>query len=88
MIHFLVYNLAMIKVNIHEIKVHLSRYLREVEEGETILLCKRNVPVAEIRPLRSERREERPLGLAKGKLKVPPEFFEPLPPEVIESFEG
>jgi len=88
LIHFLVYNLAMIKVNIHEIKVHLSRYLREVEEGETILLCKRNVPVAEIRPLRSERRKERPLGLAKGKFKVPPEFFEPLPPELIESFEG
>jgi len=88
LIHFLVYNLTMIKVNIHEIKAHLSRYLREVEKGETILLCKRNVPVAEIRPLRSERRGERPLGRAKGKFKVPPEFFEPLPPEVIESFEG
>ena len=78
----------MIKLNIHEAKTHLSRYLRLLARGETILLCKRNVPIAEIRPLSSGRKTKRPIGLAKGKFKVPPEFFEPLPPDVLASFYG
>ncbi len=41
----------MIRVNIHEAKTHLSKYLEKVAEGETIILCKRNVPIAEIRPI-------------------------------------
>ena len=41
----------MIRINIAEAKTHLSRYLISVEDGETILLCRRNMPVAEIRPL-------------------------------------
>ena len=36
----------MIRLNIHEAKTHLSRYLARLAEGELILLCKRNVPVA------------------------------------------
>jgi antitoxin (DNA-binding transcriptional repressor) of toxin-antitoxin stability system len=41
----------MIKLNIHEAKTHLSRYLSRLAKGETITLCKRNVPIAEIRPI-------------------------------------
>ena len=48
---FLIYNWTMIPVNIADAKAHLSRYLGRVERGETILLCRRNVPVAELRPL-------------------------------------
>ncbi|MBW1980036.1 MAG: type II toxin-antitoxin system Phd/YefM family antitoxin [Deltaproteobacteria bacterium] len=76
----------MIKINIHEAKTHLSRYLGRLAKGETIILCKRNVPIAEIRPLPRERESERPIGLAKGKFRVPPEFFEPLPDEMIAAF--
>lgn len=78
----------MIRLNIHEAKTHLSRYLARIEEGEVILLCRRNVPIAEIRPVAKAQREERPIGLDKGRLKVPPEFFEPLPDELLEAFEG
>jgi antitoxin (DNA-binding transcriptional repressor) of toxin-antitoxin stability system len=78
----------MIKLNIHEAKTHLSRYLKHLEAGETILLCRHNVPIAEIRPLPQQRTTPRPLGTAKGKVKVPPEFFEPLPEEMLRAFEG
>ncbi len=78
----------MIRVNIHQAKTHLSRYLARLAEGELILLCKRNVPVAEIRPVPQPRTERRPVGLAKGRLEVPAAFFEPLPDELIEAFEG
>lgn len=78
----------MIRLNIHEVKTHLSRYLDRVIKGERILICRRNVPVAEIRPIIAERKSRRPVGLAKGTFQVPPEFFEPLPSEVIASFYG
>ena len=80
--------MTMIKLNIHEAKTHLSKYLELVVKGETILLCKRNVPVAEIRPIPMKPKTKRPIGLAHGKFEVPPAFFEPLPDDVINSFYG
>ena len=77
----------MIRINIYEAKTHISRYLKRLEAGEVILLCRRNVPIAEIRALPPDRSEARPLGLAKGEFEVPAEFFEPLPEEILASFE-
>ncbi len=82
------YKGAMKKLNIHEVKTHLSRYLPLLEKGETILLCKRNVPIAEIRPLPAPHRAKRPIGLAKGEFTVPPEFFAPLPDDLLAAFAG
>ncbi|HAO32071.1 MAG: type II toxin-antitoxin system Phd/YefM family antitoxin [Candidatus Competibacteraceae bacterium] len=79
----------MIKLNIHEAKTHLSRYLPALEQGETILLCKRNIPIAEIRPLPKPRTRPRPLGLAADcGTELPPEFFDPLPAEFLAAFTG
>ncbi len=76
------------RVNTHEAKTHLSRILEEVENGETVLVCRRNVPIAELRPLQSVRENDRPIGLAAGHFQVPESFFEPLPRDVVSSFEG
>jgi len=78
----------MIRLNIHEAKTHLSRYLARLKEGETILLCRRNEPVAEIRAFVPPRAGPRPFGLAAREFSVPPSFFEPLPDEEIAGFEG
>ena len=78
----------MIRLNIHEVKTHLSRYLAKLEEGETILLCRRNEPIAEIRPLSPKRKKPRPIGLDEGKIKLGPEFFEPLPDELLAYLNG
>jgi antitoxin (DNA-binding transcriptional repressor) of toxin-antitoxin stability system len=69
----------MIRLNIHEAKTHLSQYLDRLAGGETILLCKRDVPIAEIHALPPERGAPRPIGLDGGAFKLPPSFFEPLP---------
>ncbi len=74
------------KLNIHEAKTHLSEYLDKIARGEKILLCKRNKPIAEIRPIRAERMKLRPVGLAKGQFSVPPEFFDPLSDEILSHF--
>jgi antitoxin (DNA-binding transcriptional repressor) of toxin-antitoxin stability system len=78
----------MIRLNIHEAKTHLSKYLELVSKGETILLCKRNVPIAEIRSIPKKHKSKRPIGLAQGMFEVPPAFFEPLPDEFVKSFYG
>jgi antitoxin (DNA-binding transcriptional repressor) of toxin-antitoxin stability system len=76
----------MIRLNIHEVKTHLPKYLAKLEEGETILLCRRNKPIAEIRPVSARRNKPRPIGLDEGKIKLGPEFFEPLSHELLACF--
>ncbi|MBN1419498.1 MAG: type II toxin-antitoxin system Phd/YefM family antitoxin [Planctomycetes bacterium] len=78
----------MIRINIHEAKTHLSKYLARVEKGEAIVLCKRNVPIAEIRPIPRPGARKRPVGFMKGRFTVPAAFFEPLPEETLRAFEG
>lgn len=78
----------MIKTNIHDAKTHLSEYLAKLGEGETILLCKRNKPLAEIRLLPKQPAKRRPIGLAAATFSVPESFFEPLPEDVVRSFHG
>ena len=78
----------MIGSMIHEAKTHLSRYLARLEAGETIVPCRRNQPIAELRPLPRIEAAPRPFGLARGTFSVPDSFFEPLPADVIEGFEG
>lgn len=88
MARYLVHNLVMIRLNIHEAKTHLSRYLAQLEAGEVIVICKRNVPIAEIRPLPRARAEPRPIGLAAGRFEAPDAFFDPLSDALLEAFEG
>jgi prevent-host-death family protein len=76
------------KVNISEAKAHLSALVQRVAEGETLVICRRNVPVAELRPLPRTRRRKRPMGLARGTFEVPEAFLEPLPEDVVAGFEG
>lgn len=78
----------MIRLDVHEVKTRLSRYLARLEAGETIVLCRRDEPIAEIRPLPRADTAPRPFGLARGTFSVPDAFFEPLPNDVIEGFEG
>ena len=68
----------MIKLNIHEAKTHLSEYLAKLGQGQTIVLCKRNRPTAEIRPIPALPDAPRSVDLAKDIFELPATFFEPL----------
>jgi prevent-host-death family protein len=80
--------MTMIVVNIHEVKAKLSEYLEAAAKGEHVVICKRNQPVAELRPVAKVHTKPRPIGLAKGQFVVPPGFFDPLPGDLISAFEG
>lgn len=78
----------MITTNIHEAKTHLSDFLARVEVGETVVICRRNKPIAELKPITAARTTPRPIGLAEGSVKVIPGFFAPLDDELLNLFEG
>lgn len=65
-------------INISEAKTHLSKYARRVKQGERIVLCDRNRPFAEIRPLALTEEGKRPFGLGRGEFVVPDDFNEPV----------
>jgi antitoxin (DNA-binding transcriptional repressor) of toxin-antitoxin stability system len=76
------------RVNIHEAKANLSRILDETPPGQVVLICRRNLPVAELRVLPRSRRTPRPIGLARGRGEVLPAFFDPLPEAILAAFRG
>lgn len=91
MINIMTYNKTMINLNINEIKTHFSSCMEKVGKGETVIVCKRNIPIAEIRPIAALPNKKRPIGLA-GKeypdFKIGDAFFEPLPDDIVAAFNG
>lgn len=75
-------------INIREAKARLSHYLRLVEDSETVVICRGSKPVARLQPLAPARGTPRPIGLAKGRIRILPEFFEPLDDELLDLFEA
>lgn len=80
--------MTMLMVNIHELKSQLSAILRKLAPGEVALVCKRNVPIAELRRIEAVGEGPRELGKCAGEFTVPDTFFDPLPDDVLDAFEG
>ena|SRR5262245_13237111 len=72
-------------VNINEAKAKLSEFVDAVEKGESVVICKRNQPVAELRALPKKRTEPRPIGGTKG-IEILPSFYEPMSDEELADF--
>ena len=77
----------MITVNLAEAKAKLSFYVNQAAEGQTVVICRRNVPVAELRPVTQPAGDRRPVGIDRG-MEIPDSFFEPLPADLIDALEG
>jgi prevent-host-death family protein len=73
-------------VGIHEAKTNFSRLIEKACRGEEIIIARGKDPLVRLVPI-AGRRGRRKLGILKGKLVVGPEFFEPLPPEEISSWQ-
>jgi len=70
-------------ITIHKAKTNLSRLIEDVAKGEEVVIARGKKPVARLVPVEAPPKERKP-GWLKGKFKVGPEFFEPLPPEELE----
>ena len=71
-------------INVHEAKTHLSRLLDKAHAGEEIVLGKAGKPYARLVPLKPP--AKRKLGFIQG--KVDASFFDPLPDEELDAWEG
>jgi prevent-host-death family protein len=79
----------MIRVNIQEAKTHLSRYVDRVEQGDVIIVCRHNRPVAELRAVEAApERPARVAGLLKGRIHWEPDAFAPMTDEELAEFDG
>lgn len=72
--------------NVHEAKTHLSKLLERVAAGEDITIARAGVPVARLVAAVLPT-ESRPLGTEKGRVVVADDFDDPLPPDMLASFE-
>ncbi|MBN8508986.1 MAG: type II toxin-antitoxin system prevent-host-death family antitoxin [Burkholderiales bacterium] len=72
-------------VNVHEAKTQLSRLLEAAAKGEEVVIARNGEPVARLVPIARARRAP---GAARGRGRLTPGFFEPLPDEWLNTLEG
>lgn len=79
----------MIKVNVQQAKTHLSRYLDQVEQGDVVVVCRHNQPIAELRAIQATAvRPIRVAGLLSGRVNWKPDAFGPMSAEELAEFDG
>jgi prevent-host-death family protein len=71
---------------IHQAKTNLSRLIEKASEGEEVIIALGSRPVARVVPVGEVKGKRQP-GSLKGKLRVGPEFFEPLPTSELSNWE-
>jgi prevent-host-death family protein len=76
----------MATVTIQQAKAQLSRLIKKACQGEEVVIVRGKKPVVRLVAIEKEQLERKP-GAWKGKIKIGPEFFEPLPPEELEGWE-
>jgi len=79
------------KVNIHAAKTKLASLIAEVEKGGEVVIARAGKPVAKLVPIKP--RDQRPTrrnlaGALKGKIRIGPDFDDPLPEEILAAFRG
>jgi prevent-host-death family protein len=73
-------------ITIHKAKTQLSRLIEKACQGEEIIIARGKQPVVRLVAI-DDKQGNRVPGAWKGKIKIGPEFFEPLPPEELEGWE-
>ena len=71
---------------IHEAKTNLSKLIEQACQGEEVVIARGPEPVVRLVPIADVIRCRQP-GALRGKLRVGPEFFEPLADEELARWE-
>jgi len=72
---------------VRELRANLSRFLRQVRHGTSLLVVSRDQIVAEIRPPGRSVGPRRQPGTLKGRIHMA-EDFDTLPQDILDSMEG
>jgi prevent-host-death family protein len=71
---------------IHEAKTNLSKLIEQACQGEEVVIARGPDPVVRLVPIADVKGRRQP-GALRGKLRVGPEFFEPLADEELARWE-
>ena len=72
---------------IHAAKTNPSKRVALAEAGEEVVLARGKDAVVKIVPVESKAKPKRKFGAFMGKIKIGPEFFDPLPEEELKLWE-
>jgi len=77
-------------VKIHHAKTHLSSLIAEVEEGREVIIARAGKPVAKLVPMKTQGkiRRHRLAGFLRDKIRIGPDFDDPLPEDILSAFRG
>lgn len=71
-------------VNMHRAKTELSKLVAKALAGEEVIVTRSGKPVVKLVPIPQKRQ----IGLrVMGNIVIHPEFYEPLPEDVLRDFE-
>jgi prevent-host-death family protein len=71
---------------IHEAKTNLSKLIEEACQGEEVVIARGPEPVVRLVPIADVKGRRQP-GALRGKLRIGPEFLEPLADDELARWE-
>ncbi len=75
-------------VTIHKAKTELSKLLKRVEAGEEIVIARGSKQIAKLSPMEAGPAKSRGYGAWKGEFTLPDSFFDSLPDDELDAWEG
>jgi antitoxin (DNA-binding transcriptional repressor) of toxin-antitoxin stability system len=75
------------KVSVADAKNRLPELIKAVEDGETVTICRRGKPVADLVRTVSPEKGKREFGTLRGKIvEVDPDWWKPMTDEEVDDF--
>lgn len=75
--------------SVADAKNKLPELIKAVEDGETVTICRRGVPVVDIVPTEAPTKKQPVFGTLKGKIEIlDPDWWKPMTDEEIEDLFG
>jgi len=77
------------QVSVADAKNKLPELIKAVEDGETVTICRRGVPVVDVVRTKQSNGKKRTLGTLKGKIQIlDPDWWKPMTDEEVENLLG
>jgi prevent-host-death family protein len=75
------------QISVSDAKNKLPELIRAVEGGESVTICRRGVPVADLVRTKEPTRKKRKLGTLRGKIRIlDPNWWKPMTDQEIDAF--
>jgi hypothetical protein len=81
--------MADIRMEVTEAATKLQEIVDSMTAADRLILCRGDgSAVAEVRLIQGSKRSPRKLDVARGEFQLTDSFFEPLPDDLLDAFEG